>query len=95
LLGAEISLAAGRSGDAARELEAAALAGEHEALSLDRVSSLGIRWQYAEALFRLGQADSAARVWRALGAPRGLPPAHFALRGFVVRAAAMRAGRVR
>jgi len=75
---------AGRWARVVETLGPAARAGEHDAKSLDHVSSLMMRWIVADAYARLGQLDSAvAMMDRALSFER-VPPGHLSLRGFAL-----------
>jgi tetratricopeptide (TPR) repeat protein len=58
--------------------------GEHDPFSLDRVSSLSMRWLVAQSFARAGALDSAITMLEAVARPTAIPPAHYPLRGFVV-----------
>lgn len=67
-------------------LLAAASEGENDPFSVDRPSSLALRWQAAAMLATSGRLAEADRMRERMRAPTGLPPSHYPLRGFVMRA---------
>jgi tetratricopeptide (TPR) repeat protein len=85
-----IDIHAGRPVAAAQRLAAAARAGEHDPLSVDRPDNFLLRWTTALAYERAGEPDSAVTFLRMLVEPTHMPPSHVALRGFLVPAAESR-----
>ncbi len=78
------ALAAVRSGDPRRAVEIlapAALEGEHDAFSLDRVDGMFMRWIVARAYDDLGLADSATAYLELTLDPTRMSVMHYALRG--------------
>ncbi len=90
LLRGLLDMRTGRPDSAARHLAPIAAAGEHDALSLDRVDSFWLRLAAADAFQLSGQQDS-ARVYLDLALqPERIPPSHYALRGLIYRGATER-----
>lgn len=75
----------GSSSDVRERLLRAAKAGEHDPFSVDRPSSVALRWLGAETLAASGRDGEAAAMRAVMRAPTGMPPAQYPLRGFVVR----------
>jgi len=73
------------SSDVRERLLVAAKAGEHDPFSVDRPSSVALRWLGAETLTASGREGEAAAMRAAMRAPTGMPPAHYPMRGFVVQ----------
>ena len=82
-LAAWLDLSAGRPVDALTRLAEPTRLGEHDPFSVDRVSGLALRLLEARALAAAGRTEDAARSAAALGAPVGMPPSHYPLRGLV------------
>jgi uncharacterized protein HemY len=83
LLRALLETRTGRPDSAARRLAPLAAAGEHDALSLDRVDSYWLRLAAAEAFSTAGHADSARHYLQLALQPERMPPSHYALRGLI------------
>jgi tetratricopeptide (TPR) repeat protein len=81
------ALIAWKRGDlrSARAIVPLAQAGEHDPFSVDRPSSVAMRWLAAAVLEADGATTAAAEMRRLMREPVRLPPSHFALRGFVMR----------
>jgi hypothetical protein len=83
LLRALLETRTGRPDSAARRLAPLAAAGEHDALSLDRVDSYWLRLAAGEAFSAAGHADSARHYLQLALQPERMPPSHYALRGLI------------
>jgi hypothetical protein len=81
-LRAVLDARAGRWEAVVDSLGPAAVAGEHDPFSLDRVESMSMRWLVAHGWARLGRLDSATAVLERVVWPTGMPPGHYCLRGF-------------
>lgn len=90
VLRALLEVARGEPRAAARRIAPLAAAGEHDALSLDRVDSYWLRLVAARAFEAAGVMDSARHYLQMALRPERLPPSHHALRGLVHRGATRR-----
>ena len=67
-------------------LVAAATAGEHDPLSVDRPSGIALRWLAMRQLEARGAREAAAAMRALMLRPTAMSTAHYALRGLVARA---------
>lgn len=82
LINAIASARAGQWAAVVSTLASTAAFGEHDALNLDRVPSIALRWIVADAYAHLNRIDSAATYMKLAVSPRRVPPGHLSLRGF-------------
>lgn len=73
------------SGELERNLVAAATAGEHDPLSVDRPSGVALRWLAMRWFERHGAGDKGSQMRDLMLRPTGMATSHYALRGFVAR----------
>lgn len=73
------------SSEVERTLVAAARAGEHDPISVDRPSGVALRWLASQLLARRGAHEEAAHMRELMLQPTGMSTKHYALRGFVAR----------
>ena len=85
-----IAARGGRWADVTAALARPALAGEHDATLLDRVSSVEMRWLVANAYASQGKLDSAVLHMRKAVSAERVPAGHLVLRGLVMPSAQQR-----
>ncbi|MEP6690067.1 MAG: protein kinase [Gemmatimonadaceae bacterium] len=93
LITAELAAKDGRWADVTQQLDALAVAGEHDNANLDRAPSIMVRWLVAEAYARSGRTDTAAsRLGLAMSGTR-VPPGQQAMRGLIALVAELKLAR--